>query len=273
MTVYTWTGSAWLDEDTGKTGGEPGPADSIVLRAGITDDVVLGPAGSANPPQAGVASIVVDAHASADFGTFSSFDTVGYDNFNVGTMLIGGGARVALLGSIEDRPATETMHAGNVVVDAGATLDLGVAPVDGADTIVSLTNDGAVIAPRPGDLFLGGPGFVQQGLTTPGESFLHRGAGAMIDLGVIRQGSSVPAIELALDSGFAHAVQGSFTAFGDGGFTPGGFAATTLQPHQTAATAPNVGGIAVNTATLGSHVEVVRFSAGYVLTVTDRVVA
>ena len=194
-----------------------------------------------------------------DFGTLSGPDQINFDNFTVDNVFAGVGASVSLIGSIAGLPAAETMHAHNVFLAPGSTLNFGnLPPVGGPDTIDNLYNSGTLINATNGNLQLGGPGFVQVGGFQPHESEFGQG-GAILTLGNIAQGSVVAAIDEIIDNAPAGGVF-NFKSPGS---------AFTLTPGNGAAT------IGVNTAVLGAHTAMVGYTSGSVhdtLMITDGIV-
>jgi hypothetical protein len=275
MTTYTWTAAGWIDDATGAIVGtpNPGPGNTLLFPAEVAASAVLNPGNLSGGPVLPYGTIGIGAGANVDLGTFSSNDTSSYDHFATSRVVVGARATLSLIGSIEGLPATENMQAGTVSLAAGATLDLGGAPMDvsevGPDKIDILHNNGGTfIAPTgAGDvpandaLQLGGPGFVQTSGFTQGESEVNNGQGATaINLGAIVQGSTAA----ALDELISNAAAGGTFAFRSAdhafSFTQGTGSAT----------------LGVNTSMLGSHVAMLGYTSGGVhdtLMISDKVVA
>jgi hypothetical protein len=283
VTIYKFTNKGWLDESTGKlsTGG-PAPAASVELLfpAGSFANVVLSPGGAyiagTGPAQA-YGSIVINANATVNFGTFSSFDTSSYDFFSVRNMTVGKSAHVSFNGNIEGFPATESVYVGSLTLQSGSVFNLGGVPEEassvGPDHIGTLINQsGATFIPPSGtaiaanptatSLEIGGNGFVQTGGFLGGESETNNGHGlTTLNLGTVAHNSlALDVISIISNA----AVGGSFhVSSPDGAFS--GFMS------------PTTGGvdIGLNTAALGAHTATFSYTNGAVhdvLTVMDRVV-
>ena len=196
------------------------------------------------------------------------------DHLIAGNVVVGAGASLNLVGGSE----VEGLNATNVFLAPGSTLNLGDAPpVDGADKIDNLFNSGTLINATTGNLQLGGPGFVQVGGFEPHESEFNNGQQDFINLGNVARGSSLaPVIEDIFNGATPNTPQiwADFATWSDGGFSFSGFADNTpANPLSLSA----AGSINVNTATLGHHVGLVSVEAhaglpGYTLTVVDNVV-
>ena len=175
--------------------------------------------------------------------------------------------------------------ADNVSLATNSTLTLGAAPLGGVDTISQLWNEGGSLLNNAklltgggsvinnATLLIGGPGFVQVGVATPDETNVHTANTDFIELGDVKQGSTVAPIIADLLNGSSTALSGGFVEWGDGGFTVSGFNPVTLAPYGNQGDFQAAGTIGVNTAALGNHVEIVRFSGGDTLVVTDHMVA
>jgi hypothetical protein len=161
------------------------------------------------------------------------------------------------------------VSAGNVLIGRGATLTLNgipnpLQPSTASDAFSNLWNEGGTLDINGVNLQLGGPGFLQTGGFTPGETEVHSGINQWIWLGNVTQGSTVAPLDFNLLNTIypgpgAAPENGSLIGVGDGGFTPHVASSVSLGKAGLPNEEQAVGNVAVNTSTLGGHWEQLSF--------------
>lgn len=249
-------------------------------------------------------------------GTYSvSTEPTGEQGFDGGKLILLGGAHLTFSGTAIPPPTfnftniTEQANASltvtnaalwdnSVVLRSGATLDVSHTQFDGHALGIFGTELGAVTntggteiygvsaavgnVPQP-QLNVGhpGPGFLQTGGFTSSESVTPGATTLKINLGSFAQGSTPAAITLAADNPNNAAGFSALTIAAAGnGYTTDLF--PSIAAAQAAVNAPSVGGyvaigtIDVNTATLGTHQELISLKSGGTTTetllITDKIV-
>ena len=240
--LYVWTGDNgtpywdidgnWWSQSSGAT--YPDSSDTVIFEPGNYSILYQATAGNL-----------------IDEGNIT-FDGGGDSSANFGTAWVMPGASM----TVQDG----ALQAGTVAIFPGAKLNLGVVPFGGYHSITELANLGGSLI-STGNLLIGGPGFVQSGVSTPGEMNLSNGSNDWINLGNVAQGSSVAPVVLDILNETGATLSGDFKTWTPvGGFDLTGFSpATTVAAGTSLNDVHSVGAVSVDASTLGSHLAVIGF--------------
>jgi hypothetical protein len=178
--------------------------------------------------------------------TFSAAET---DQYTFGSLIQPYGSNVTL--------QVAGYSIGNVLLGPGSHLTIGSGFPDTLDAIGNLWNEGGTLTLSPNNTYqLGGPGFMQTGGITSSETEVHAGINQWINLGNVTQGSILAPLDFTLLNETGATEVGTFTAQGDGGFTP---QLPRLPIGVFAGGEHGAGAIDVNTGKLGGHWEQLAF--------------